>query len=103
MRLCLTAFILALALAGSALADTAAGKALYMSKCKLCHGADGAGVPAIAKTLNVTLKPLGSKEVQAKSDADLKKDTTAGTGKMKPVKLTDAEASDVVAFLRTLK
>jgi len=67
------------------------------------HGADGAGVPAIAKTLNVTLKPLGSKEVQAKSDADLKKDTTAGTGKMKPVKLTDAEASDVVAFLRTLK
>jgi cytochrome c len=103
MRLCLTAFILALALAGSALADAAAGKALYLSKCKLCHGADGTGVPAIAKTLNVTLKPLGSKEVQAKSDADLKKDTTAGTGKMKPVKLTDAEASDVVAFLRTLK
>lgn len=103
MRLCLTAFILALALAGSALADAAAGKALYMSKCKLCHGADGAGVPAIAKTLGVTMKPLGSKEVQAKSDADLKKDTTAGTGKMKPVKLTDAEASDVVAYLRTLK
>ena len=103
MRLCLTAFILALALAGSALADAAAGKALYMTKCKGCHGPDGSGNPAIAKMLSVTLKPLGSKEVQAKSDDQLKKDTTAGTGKMKPVKLTDAEASDVVAFVRTLK
>jgi mono/diheme cytochrome c family protein len=103
MRLFLTASILTLALAGSALADAAAGKALYMTKCKACHGPDGAGNPAIAKMLNVTLKPLGSKAVQAKSDAELAKDCTAGTGKMKPVKLTDAEASDVVAFLRTLK
>jgi len=103
MRVFLTASILALALAGSALADAAAGKALYATKCKACHGADGAGNPQIAKMLNVTLKPLGSKAVQAKSDADLKKDCTAGTGKMKPVKLTDAEAGDVVAFLRTLK
>ena len=99
----LTASILALALAGSAFADAAAGKALFMTKCKACHGPTGEGNPAIAKMLNVTMKPLGSKAVQAKSDADLKKDSTAGTGKMKPVKLTDAEASDVVAFLRTLK
>lgn len=103
MRVCLTAFILSLALAGSVLADAGAGKALYTSKCKSCHGLDGAGNPAIAKVMNVTLKPLGSAAVQAKSDAALKKDTTAGTGKMKPVKLTDAEAGDVVAFLRTLK
>ena len=103
MRVIITASILALALAGSALADAAAGKTLYMTKCKGCHGPDGAGNPAIAKMLNVTLKPLASKDVQAKSDAELKKDSTAGTGKMKPVKLTDAEASDVVAFLRTLK
>lgn len=103
MRVILTASILALALAGSALADAAAGKALYMTKCKGCHGVDGTGNPTIAKMLNVTLKPLGSKAVQAKSDADLKKDSTAGTGRMKPVKLTDAEAGDVVAFLRTLK
>jgi mono/diheme cytochrome c family protein len=103
MRMFLTASILALALAGSALADAAAGKALYLAKCKGCHAVDGSGNPTIAKMLSVTLKPLGSKEVQAKSDAALKKDTTAGVGKMKPVKLTDAEASDVVAFLRTLK
>ncbi|MGA3023929.1 MAG: cytochrome c [Bryobacteraceae bacterium] len=103
MRVFLTASILALALAGSALADAAAGKALYMTKCKACHGADGAGSPQIAKMLNVTMRPLASAAVQAKSDADLKKDSTAGTGKMKPVKLTDAEASDVVAFVRALK
>jgi mono/diheme cytochrome c family protein len=103
MRVFVTASILALALAGSALADAAAGKALYATKCKACHGVNGEGNPAIAKMKNVTLRPLGSKAVQAKSDADLKKDTTAGIGKMKPVKLTDAEAGDVVAFLRTLK
>lgn len=84
-------------------ADAAAGEALYATKCKGCHGTDGGGNPAIAGMIRVTLRPLGSGAVQAKSDADLKKDTTAGTGKMKPVKLTDAEASDVVAYLRTLK
>ena len=103
MKLFLTASILSLAIAGSAFADAAAGKAVYMAKCKGCHAADGTGNPTIAKMLAVTLKPLGSKAVQAKSDADLKKDSSAGVGKMKPVKLTDAEASDVVAFVRTLK
>jgi mono/diheme cytochrome c family protein len=103
MRVFLTASILALALAGSALADAAAGKALYATKCKGCHGVNGEGNPTIAKMLAVTLRPLGSKAVQAKSNAELKKDSTEGTGKMKPVKLTDAEAGDVVEFLRTLK
>ena len=42
-------------------------------------------------------------EVQAKSDADLKKVITAGSGKMKPAKgLTDADVANVVAYLRTL-
>ena len=103
MKLFLTASILALALAGSAFADAAAGKALYATKCKMCHGANGEGNPGIAKALGATPKPLASKEVQSKSDAVLKQYIAAGVGKMKPVKLTDAEASDVVAFLRTLK
>jgi mono/diheme cytochrome c family protein len=103
MRVFLTAFILTLALAGSAFADAAAGKTLYMAKCKACHGPNGEGNPQIAKMKSVTLRPLASKAVQAKSDADLKKDSTAGIGKMPSVKLTDAEAGDVVAFLRTLK
>ena len=73
------------------------GKALYDTKCKMCHKPDGSGMPAMK------MRPLGSAEVQAKSDADLKKDITTGTGKMKPVAVTDAQAADLVAFIRTLK
>jgi mono/diheme cytochrome c family protein len=49
------------------------------------------------------MRALGSAEVQAKSDADLKKDIVAGNGKMKAVAISDAQATDVVAFIRTLK
>ena len=85
-------------------ADAAAGKALFAQKCKACHGAEGKGNPAIAKSMKVTLAALGSKEVQAKSDADLKKVITAGTGKMKAAAgVSEAQAADIVAFLRTLK
>ena len=85
-------------------ADAAAGKETYTRKCASCHGADGAGKDAIAKMMKVELRHLGSKEVQAKSDADLHKVIVDGGGKMKPVKDLDAKAvDDVVAFLRTLK
>ena len=80
-----------------------AGKALYEKKCASCHAKDGAGNPAIAKAMKVELRALGSKEVQAKTDAELKKDTVEGVGKMKGIKLTDAEAADVIAYIRTLK
>jgi len=81
----------------------AEGKAIFDTKCKACHGAEGAGNPAIAKMMKVTMRPLGSAEVQAKSDAELKKDMTQGNGKMKPVALSAKQADDVVAYIRTLK
>ena len=85
-------------------ADTAAGKDLYGKKCASCHGAAGEGKDSVAKTFKVEMKPLGSKEVQSKSDSDLKKIVLAGTGKMKGVKDIDAKgADDVVAYMRTLK
>src|SRR5262252_4818341 len=85
-------------------ADVAAGKELYAKKCASCHGAAGEGKESIAKAMKVELKPLSSKEVQAKSDADLRKVVLEGTGKMKGVKDIDAKgAEDVVAFVRTLK
>ena len=84
--------------------DAAAGKTEYAKKCASCHGQAGEGKDAIAKSLKVQLKHLGSKEVQAKNDADLKKISIEGAGKMKPVKDLDEKTADnIVAYLRTLK
>jgi mono/diheme cytochrome c family protein len=80
------------------------GEPVYAAKCKNCHGADGAGNPSIAKMMNVTMKPLSSAEVQAKSDADLKMVITAGSGKMKPVAgVAAGDVDNVIAYIRTLK
>lgn len=88
---------------GAGRGDAAAGKDVYMKKCNICHGPDGAGKEAIEKMLKVEMKALGSKEVQAVSDADMKKIIDEGKGKMKPVKgLSDAEMANVIAFVRTL-
>ena len=84
-------------------ADTAAGKDLYGKKCASCHGAAGEGKDSIAKMFQVEMKPVSGKEVQSKSDADLKKIVIDGTGKMKAVKDLDAKsADDIVSYLRTL-
>lgn len=85
-------------------ADAAAGKAVYAKKCQMCHAADGQGNAGMAKALKTEIKPLGSAEVQAKRDADIKKIIAEGTGKMKPIAgLTADDADNVVAFVRTLK
>lgn len=80
-----------------AFAGAPEGKAIYDTKCKACHKADGSGMAAMK------MRALGSAEVQAKSDADLKKDITAGNGKMKAQSVTPAQADDLVAYIRTLK
>jgi mono/diheme cytochrome c family protein len=97
---------IAIFLVGASLAYAGApeGKALFESKCQACHGPKGEGKDAIAKMFKVTMHPLGSKEIQSMSDADIKKVITEGHGKMKPVTGLDAkQVADVVAFVRTLK
>jgi mono/diheme cytochrome c family protein len=85
-------------------ADANAGKAAYDKACKSCHGADGAPNSKIASMMKAEMRHLGSKEVQALSDAEHKKIITEGKGKMKPVKsVSGAAADDVVAYIRTLK
>src|SRR5512141_2022959 len=82
--------------------DAANGKQVY-SRCSVCHGDSGEGKEAIGKMFGVTMPQLGSKEVQSLDDAAIRKYIAEGKGKMKPVNLTDQEAADVIAFLRTLK
>jgi mono/diheme cytochrome c family protein len=83
--------------------DGAAGKAVYTKKCASCHGEKGEGKEAIAKMMKVEMKHLGSKEVQAKSDDELKKDTTQGFGKMKGVQgLSEKDVADLIAYVRSL-
>lgn len=97
--------ILTVAVSGMAAAkgDVAKGKALYAKRCGTCHGPEGEPKEAVAKMMKVQVPHLGSKEVQAKSDDDLKKVITAGQGKMKAVTgLSDADVADLIAFMRTL-
>jgi mono/diheme cytochrome c family protein len=89
-------------LGGTTIASAASakdGEAVYTAKCKSCHGADGTGNPAIAKMMNVTMKPLGSA-----ADADVRTAVTTGTGKMKPIAgVAGADLDNLVAFVQTLK
>jgi mono/diheme cytochrome c family protein len=79
-------------------ADAAAGKTVFATKCKSCHGADGEGNPAIAKAMKVELKPLSA------STADVKDVITKGQGKMKPISsVTGADLDNVVAYVKSLK
>jgi len=82
--------------------DAKKGKGLFANKCVTCHGDKGEGRPVIEKIYNVKMRPLGSKEVLSKSDEQLKKNIVQGNGKMNAVKLTDSEAADILAYIRTL-
>jgi cytochrome c6 len=95
-RIALFTFVLALALppiAAAQAADT------YKAKCAACHGADGSGKAAMGT------KDLGSADIQKMSDADLTAAITNGKGKMPAYKgkMTDAQITELVSYIRTLK
>jgi mono/diheme cytochrome c family protein len=95
-------FALSLSLIFAAAGDAKKGKEIFTKSCMQCHAEKGEGKPAIEKMFSVKMKPLASTEVQAKTDDQIKKIIKEGSGKMKPVVLSEAEQADVVAFLRTL-
>ena len=104
--LAIPALLLAVSGAGilaAAKGDAQSGKAVFTASCKTCHGSQGEGNPAIAKALKVAIPPLSAKEVQSKSDDELKKAIVEGFGKMKPVPgISSKQAPDLIAFLRSL-
>ena len=82
---------------GSAWADAADGKAVYESKCRSCHGADGKGTPAMAKA-------MGVKPINGASEATVKEAVTKGKNKMKPTPgVTGKALDDVAAYVASLK
>lgn len=96
--------VLALVLAIPALAFAqGSGADIFKAKCAMCHGADGSASTGMGKSMG--LKPLSSPEVQKMSDADLTALITNGKGKMPAYKgkLSDADISAVVKYVRTLK
>ncbi|HVC00251.1 MAG TPA: cytochrome c [Candidatus Dormibacteraeota bacterium] len=83
--------------------NAAAGKEVYQAHCQMCHGPNGEGNASLAKMLHATIPPLGSKEVQALSDAQMHEVIEKGKLKMPPVKgLSSADVDNVIAFVRTL-
>jgi len=91
-----TTMLIALGI-GSAWAAAADGKATYDAKCKMCHGADGKGAPAMVKAMGV--KPIGGTP-----EADTKAAVTKGKNKMKPIAgVTGKALDDVAAFVASLK
>ncbi len=96
-------FVCACAIFTAGAGDAAKGKDLFDRRCVACHGALGDGNKAIADMFQVTMRPLSSKEVQGQDDAVLKEIVLEGRGKMKPVGVSETEADDIVAFLRSLK
>jgi len=84
-------------------ADAAAGKGIFATKCKTCHGADGQGNAGMAKVLKTEIKPLTDPEVQGLSEADIKKIVAEGKGKMKPVAVSGPDLDNVAAYVKSMK
>ena len=101
-RVALIGLAVALAVPTVAAAQ-AKGQDVFKAKCAMCHGPDGSGSTSMGKSMG--LKPLGGADVLKMSDADIIALINNGKGKMPAYKgkLTDAQISDVVAYMRTLK
>ena len=84
-------------LAQSSGADT------YKAKCQMCHGADGLGSTPAGKA--VKARPFNAPDVLKESDTDLMAVIKNGKNKMPAFtgKLTDAQITDVVAYIHTLQ
>ena len=99
-----TAVLGAVLLAGGTMSFAQeSGESLFMTKCKMCHGATGTGDTPIGKKFGI--KPFSDPEIAKKSDSDLQGITTNGSGKMPAYKdkLTEDQIKSLVAHIRTLQ
>jgi len=101
-RKLLSIMILALLVASVSFAAAPGAADTYKSKCATCHGPDGKGATSIGKSMKI--RDLSSADVQKQSDTDLQKIISDGKGKMPAykAKLSVADVSSLVAFIRGL-
>ena len=100
-RASLAVILLALMFSTYAFADSAADT--YKTKCSACHGKNGAGDTMLGK--NLKLRPLGSDEVQERSDDELFAIISRGKNRMPSFdrKISKDQIRDLVKYIRLLK
>jgi mono/diheme cytochrome c family protein len=76
------------------------GADTYKAKCQMCHAADGTASGPAGKSMNVP-----SFKTSKMTEAQMVAETKAGKGKMPAFagKLTDAQITGVVGYIRALK
>jgi mono/diheme cytochrome c family protein len=76
------------------------GASIFRTKCVLCHGMDGRGKTPVGKQLQAA--DLTSREVQARSNAELHRIIHDGQANMPPFadQLSDAEINQVLTQVR---
>ena len=91
--------LLVATLVAPAFAEGPDGKALYQSKCAMCHGADG-----VAKVMAKGSRNLNSPEFQKTSAEDITKLVTDGKNKMPAFKekLKPEEVQAIATYVKTL-
>jgi len=78
------------------------GKAIYSSKCAMCHGPSGTPSAGMAKSMGI--KPVSDPSIQALTVAQIASTVKNGKGKTKPVAgLTDPQVQAVAAYFKSLK
>ncbi len=85
---------------------------IYGMSCIMCHGRDGEGDGEISRKLGITIRPLGSRAVQAMSDEELKAvisggiaDSSRQSARYMPAwsnSLTDEQIRQLVLYIRAL-
>jgi mono/diheme cytochrome c family protein len=91
-RIAMTLALLSLPAAVAFGADAAAGKAVYDTKCKACHGADAKG------------GAMDKASIAGTAAATVKAAVEGGKGKMKPVaSVKGADLDNVAAYVASLK
>jgi mono/diheme cytochrome c family protein len=91
-RIAVTLFLLSLPAGAAFAGDAAAGKAVFATKCKACHGADGTG------------GAMDKASIVGTSEAAAKAAVSSGKGKMKAVaSVTGADLDNVAAYVASLK